>query len=314
MRKEMKSWLMMAMCLVIFAAAGVQHGASGAFSSRAAHALAQNAPPPGDSMQTITVGGMQRSYIRHIPPGYDGTTPVPLVFVLHGMGGNAKGMEQLTGMSAKADAEKFIVVYPQAVGNPTVWNTGFSSISNNGADDVAFIRALANKLEHDLKIDTRRIYCCGFSSGAIMTYLLGAEMSHRFAAIGVAAGFVGVKQPDGSIKEDPIPALPVSVIAFHGKKDQTIFYNGGGSLVDCLSVADSIAFWVKADGCASPGQAVPTQDANLSIEDYDKCKDRSEVTLYTFANGTHEWPKLQNNDHFSATDAMWEFFVHHPKP
>src|SRR5205085_12565381 len=42
---------------------------------------------------------------------------------------------------------------------------------------------------------------------------------------------------------------------------------------------------------------------------YDRCKDRSEVVLYAFVNGTHEWPKPQNNDHFNATDAIWEFFV-----
>ncbi|MDT5121101.1 MAG: polyhydroxybutyrate depolymerase [Acidobacteriota bacterium] len=310
---KMRALLTLAISLFFCATVVAQRGAS-VTSAGAPLLVAPHTQVAGDSEQTINVGGMQRSYILHIPPGYDGSTPVPLVFVLHGMGGKAKGMEQLTGMSAKADAEKFIVVYPQAVGNPTVWNTGFSSLSNNGADDVAFIRALANKLEHDLKIDTKRIYCCGFSSGAIMTYLLGAEMSHRFAAIGVAAGFVGVKQPDGSIKEDPNPAVPVSVIAFHGKKDQTIYYNGGGALVDCLSVADSIAFWVKADGCATPGQAVPTQDANLSIEDYNQCTNSREVILYTFANGTHEWPKLQNNDHFSATDAIWKFFAQHPKP
>src|SRR5689334_16608049 len=73
--------------------------------------VAQNTPAPGDSVQTITVGGVQRTFIRHIPTGYDGSVPVPLVVVLHGRGGNAKGMEENTGFSAKADAEKFVVIY-----------------------------------------------------------------------------------------------------------------------------------------------------------------------------------------------------------
>src|SRR6266496_236309 len=261
----------------------------------------------GDSNQTITVGGTQRSYILHIPPGYHGSARLPLVFVLHGMGGTAESIEQKTGMSAKADQENFIVVYPNAVGRPTVWNAGLSDISNNGADDVGFIRAVMDKSEHDLSIDKKRIYCCGFSSGAIMSYLLGAKLSHRLAAIGIASGTIG-NTASGSVREIPDPSEPVPVIAFHGKKDQTIYYNGGGRFAN-LPVADSIAFWVKADGCASPPQETTRQQGDLKIDEYSSCRDGSEVVLYTFANGTHEWPTLQNGDNLSATDSIWKFFV-----
>ncbi len=103
------------------------------------------------------------------------------------------------------------------------------------------------------------------------------------------------------------------MIAFHGRKDGTIYYDGGGSMVDCLSVADSIKFWVSEDGCVSSPQKTTKPNDNLRIDDYGGCKDGSEVILYTFKNGTHEWPSLQNNDNFSATDSMWEFFVHHPR-
>ncbi len=265
----------------------------------------------GDSNQTITVGGTQRSYILHIPPGYHGSARLPLVFVLHGMGGTAESIEQKTGMSAKADQENFIVVYPNAVGRPTVWNAGLSDISNNGADDVGFIRAVMDKSEHDLSIDKKRIYCCGFSSGAIMSYLLGAKLSHRLAAIGIASGTIG-NTASGPVREIPDPSEPVPVIAFHGKKDQTIYYNGGGRFAN-LPVADSIAFWVKADGCASPPQETTRQQGDLKIDEYSSCRDGSEVVLYTFANGTHEWPTLQNGDNLSATDSIWKFFVKHPR-
>ena len=267
----------------------------------------------GDSNQSITVDGVKRSYILHIPPGYSSSTHLPLVFVLHGMGGKAESIKSKSGMSAKADQENFIVAYPNAVGNPSVWNSNLSDLSSNGVDDVGFIRALLDKLEHDLRIDRRRIYCSGFSSGAIMSYLLGAKLSHRLAAIGIASGTVGNRAPDGSIRIIPTPSDPVPVIAFHGRKDGTIYYDGGGKMVDCLSVADSIKFWVSADGCVSSPQKTTRPNDNLRIDDYGGCKDGSEVILYTFMNGTHEWPSLQNNDNFSATDSMWEFFVHHPR-
>jgi polyhydroxybutyrate depolymerase len=267
----------------------------------------------GDSNQSITVDGLERSYILHIPPGYNSSTHLPLVFVLHGMGGTAESIESKSGMSAKSDQENFIAVYPNALGHPSVWNSNLSDISSKGVDDVGFIRALLDKLEHDLRIDRKRIYCSGFSSGAIMSYLLGAKLSHRLAAIGIASGTVGNRAPDGSIRIIPTPSDPVPVIAFHGRKDGTIYYDGGGSMVDCLSVADSIKFWVSADGCVSSPQKTTKPNDNLRIDDYGGCKDGSEVILYTFKNGTHEWPSLQNNDNFSATDAMWEFFVRHPR-
>lgn len=268
---------------------------------------------PGDSNQSINVGGQMRTYILHIPPGYNSSTPVPLVLVLHGMGGSAESFKDKTGMSAKADRENFIVVYPNALGHPSVWNSNLSDLSSNGVDDVGFIRALIDKLEHDLRIDQRRIYCSGFSSGAIMSYLLGAKLSHRLAAIGIASGTVGNKADDGSIRKIPAPSEPVPVIAFHGRKDGTIFYDGGGSMVNCLSVAESIKFWVNADGCAASPQEASRQNGDLIIDDYGGCRDGSEVTLYSFRKGTHEWPTLQNSDDFSATDAIWKFFVSHPR-
>ncbi|MEP6946710.1 MAG: PHB depolymerase family esterase [Acidobacteriota bacterium] len=275
---------------------------------------AQNKKPPGESTQTIKVGSVQRSFIRYIPKGYDGSAAVPLVIVLHGRGGTAQQIENLTGFSTKADAENFIVVYPQAIGSPTVWNTGFTAVSANGADDMSFIREMLDRLQHNFKIDPKRVYICGFSSGAIMSYYVGAQMSNRIAAMGIAAGFTGVKQPDGSLKQDPTPAGPVSAIVFHGKNDTTIFYTGGGSLVDCVSVADSIAFWVHADSCNARPHQTTKQNGNLIIDDYTQCSAGSEIILRTFVNGTHEWPKMANNDHFDATDAVWDFFAAHPKP
>lgn len=281
-------------------------------SGNDAGASAQNIPL-GDSVQTINVDGVKRIYRLHIPPSYDGSTTYPLVFVLHGRGGNGMGMEQGTGMGAKADAEKFIAVFPNALGQPTVWNGGLLPGVGGTKDDVGFIRALIDKLEATFRIDPRRIYCCGLSSGAIMSYRLGAELSDRIAAIGIAAGTVGGKQPDGSVRTIAHPANPVAVIHFHGKKDGVIYYNGGGQFGNCLPVADSIAFWVKADGCTAPPKRSTKQNGNLTIEDYNRCSGASEVILYTFADGIHEWPTLHNNDHFSATDAMWDFFVKHPK-
>ena len=38
---------------------------------------------PGDSMQTVQVGGVSRSYVLHVPSAYDGSKPVPLIVDFH---------------------------------------------------------------------------------------------------------------------------------------------------------------------------------------------------------------------------------------
>ena len=107
--------------------------------------------------------------------------------------------------------------------------TGASSgigAATNGADDVGFIRALLDKLEHNFRIDAHRIYCCGFSAGAIMSYSLGAGLSDRLAAIGVASASIGAKQPNGSVRTISLPSNALPIIVFHGKQDNDHFNAG----------------------------------------------------------------------------------------
>jgi polyhydroxybutyrate depolymerase len=274
-------------------------------------ASAQPSPfPPGDSIQTMEVNGVKRIFRLRVPASYDGASAWPLVFCLHGRGGNGMGMENGTGWGVKADQEKFIAVFPNGLGQPQIWNGGLSELQMSGGEDVEFIRQLMDKLEGSLNIDRHRVYCCGMSSGAIMTGRAGAELSDRFAALGIAAGTVGATQPNGSEKEIAHPASPISVILFHGRKDGTVRFNGGGPLLNAFSVSRSIAFWTKADGCSEPPQHRQL-GPNTTVDDYHG-KNDTEVVLYTFANGGHVWPNMQN-DGMSATDKMWEFFVQHPK-
>ena len=60
-----------------------------------------------------TVGGRSRLVIVHLPPSYHSTTPMPLVVNMHGSQSTALSRSLLTGMDASADADSFIVVYPQ---------------------------------------------------------------------------------------------------------------------------------------------------------------------------------------------------------
>src|SRR5687768_8501408 len=59
--------------------------------------------------KTITVGGQRRTYLVH---DFSRTRPAPLVFVLHGGGGNAENAVSMTGFDRVGEREGLIVVYP----------------------------------------------------------------------------------------------------------------------------------------------------------------------------------------------------------
>ena len=143
---------------------------------------------PTSGMRSIKSAGLERSYLLHLPTGYSAKRRYPLVVILHGSKGDSKQVAEQTGMSSKADAEKFVVVYPQGIGKSWADGRGVSDADEKGVDDVAFIRDLVAKLRSELSIDPKRIYAGGISNGAMMASRLACDMTDTFAAIGTVAG------------------------------------------------------------------------------------------------------------------------------
>jgi len=238
-----------------------------------------------------------------------------LVLVLHGALQGATNVESVSGISAKADKEKFLVAYPNGTsrsGLAPTWNAGACCgyAQTNQVDDVGFLRALIDKLEHDYNVDPKRIFATGISNGGMMSYRLACELADRIAAIAPVEGAQDV---------DCRPSGPVSVLVFHGTADLLVPYNGGttpfqvGSKRKDTPVSSTVAFWVKQDGCSKTPRR---EEANqLHIDTYTGCTGSAGVTLYTVVGGRHAWPgtRLSGND-VPATDIMWSFFAAHPKP
>ncbi len=280
---------------------------------------------PGDYEQSVQAGGRRRSYLLHLPPAYAGGRDLPLVVVLHGGGGRAQGMVEITNFSVKADNAGFVAAYPNGTGRFTkrflTWNGGncCAYAFKNNVDDVGFIGALIEKLEWELKIDSRRIFVTGFSNGAMMTYRLGCELSDKIAAIAPVAGAFNV--------EPCSPKQPLSVVIFHGTADQHVPYEGGTPKkrldptprVD-KPVSYAVLFWAHHDGCSN--EAEKEVRGSVVREVYDHCSRQANVELYTIKGQRHAWPGGKKwaawadapSREISATDVMWDFFVDHPKP
>jgi len=259
----------------------------------------------GTVSAALEFGGQTRTYLVHVPRGYDAKTPLALVFVLHGAMESNENVEELSGMSGKADQEHFLTVYPRGTGRLPTWNAGncCGTAVAEHVDDVEFFRALLEKLERDYPVDRKRIYFTGISNGAMMSYRLACEMSEQIAAIAPV---------EGALNIDCRPKTPVSVLIFHGTADRIVPFDGGMTTQINRSVAEAVNFWVKRDGCSATPERGEIAEARS--EKYSACLDGTGVALYAIQGGRHMWPgqRLSGNS-VPATDLMWEFFAAHPK-
>ncbi len=69
----------------------------------------------GDHRVDLSFGGLQQSYILHVPPSAPANAPV--VINLHGGRSNAEQHQRFSAMDSLADREHFIVVYPNGTGS-----------------------------------------------------------------------------------------------------------------------------------------------------------------------------------------------------
>lgn len=276
-------------------------------------------PPVGDSEHRLVYAGVERSYVLHIPPGYNASQPIALVLAFHGITLDAYEMMRISGFNAQSDAAGFVVVYPNASGDQRAWNGGHccGEAARDNVDDVGFVRAVIEDLSASLAIDSKRIYATGFSNGAILTYRLGCEMADQIAAIAPVSATQAREDMQACR-----PARPLPVIHFHGTADEPNPYDGGVTPggVQFISVAEAIQFWVNFNGC--PAEAQRFESGNVVHEVYSPCRNGSSVELYTVLGGMHAWPggeavnlrMGQPTTEISATQLMWQFFTDHPMP
>ena len=132
--------------------------------------------------ETMTFDGIEREYIIYVPEIYQDGDEVPVLFSFHGGGGYASDFIQANDMRPLADTANFIAVYPQGAIDPEGGTTSWIHKAPTDHDDIFFIEAIINELSTEYDIDQERIYACGYSEGAIISYELGCRLNSRIAA------------------------------------------------------------------------------------------------------------------------------------
>jgi polyhydroxybutyrate depolymerase len=298
---------------------------------------------PGWQVVTVHSGSLNRKVPLYVPASAAGRAGIPLVFDLHGSGGNGRQQALHSGLTAQADRYGFLVANPDGgivdPASPTdrfYWHVpgvplvGAVQIPANAPDDVQFFRDAIGQLEAGACVDPHRVYVTGFSGGARMASALACELSDRIAAVAPVSGLRAGVPSAGDIKAPDAktcrPHRAISVITFHGVHDPTNRFDGDGTARWGYSVAVALERWGILDGCQSnpSQQSISTHVTKVT---YLGCRNATELIFYrTDApvehGGGHIWPHPSSSkpeaalapeqvDELDASALIWEFFSRH---
>ena len=271
----------------------------------------------GESGQTVSVpiSDSGRSMLVHVPAGYDGNRPLPLLFLLHGSTATGAEMLRGSGLTATSDRHVFLLAAPDGgipEGEGFVWNIpGVPTVTGaipgpSDADDVLFIKAAMDRLVAQGCVDPARIYATGLSGGGRMASWLGCVASDRLAAIapvvGLRAGRQSMSNPDQPDPDSCKPDHSMPILAFAGGMDRTNPINGGAGARWGYGMHAAEQRWAALNRC----KQAPTTSwiaPGIYEEYYGGCANGAEVRARVTTDAGHSW--------VADNEALWQFLSRH---
>lgn len=215
---------------------------------------------------------------------------VPLLVLLHPLGGNAQLMARQAGAAELSGQHRVVVASPPAIDGR--WRAeACCGEEITPSPDVAYIVGLVDRLIAEFPIDSKRVYVGGFSMGAVLADRLACEAADRFAAVAIVAGTPWSTECD--------PARPVSVFIMHGAGDSTF------RLEEAEALAER---WRRVSECADQPESISIAP-NATARRSEGCAGGAGVEFVRVDDAGHQWFTDP-----SATELAWQFFTNHPGP
>ena len=296
-----------------------------------------NAPlRPGNHSRSLEVNALDRNYILHVPAAVHDGKSLPLLIVLHGAYGSGRRMQAALGFDDYADTRGFYVAYPDSHDPPegplsSRWNDGRETLKEDiqVVDDVGFILAMIEVIAAAVPLDRTQIFVTSASNGGMLTYRLGCETSGIFA--GIAPMIANIP---AAVASSCAPPGPIAVLAINGTVDPFMPYAGGEVCPDSgagcekglvLSAAESLAVFVRVNGCSSSTQTetlpILEEDGTLVQKiSHIACDVAGQTWLYAIHEGGHSWPPIppqlaisgQATSNLDATQIIVDTFFPEP--
>jgi polyhydroxybutyrate depolymerase len=241
---------------------------------------------------------LNREFLLYRPRGLEDTNaPRPLVLVIHGGAGTARGMVRITKSrwNALADQHGFYVVYPQGIDK--IWDFGEGTVSSRltqKVDDLAYFRSVISATSATVNIDSNRVFATGLSRGAQASFFLACNLPNQIRAVMPVA----TNLPEYMVNECQ-SGPPVGMALITGTADPQVPYNGGtitvlGQRRDVvLSSEQTLDLWQHRNGCGSTPQTQNIdvrRNDGVSVTLRNWSCSRAPVRHYAVQGGGHTWP------------------------
>jgi len=257
----------------------------------------------------FTHNNIQREFYLHIPNNLPSNSPI--VYVLHGWGGDGEQIMLNTAFNILSDQNNFAVCYPTALIDGDNGTSGLTSWNCSGLSDVNFIHALNDSLQIQYQFDENKIFATGFSYGGdISFHLARCQNSNVFDAIAPLAGTIF------DYMNICLPSSNISVLVLHGTNDNVINFNGGNfpNYGPYMSAPDIVTNCVNYNSCSldtSYSLLDVNNDNNITdVTKYHNINTGDKVWFYKVNNGLHTWFDVApwGNEDFWASEEIWNFF------
>jgi poly(hydroxyalkanoate) depolymerase family esterase len=278
-----------------------------------------------------------REYLLYLPRGIEAIKRPALVIWLHGCRQDPEAFAAGTRIARFADERGFVVLLPRQsriANSQRCWNW-FDRRTAGGAGEAAIVAAQAAEVMEKLRVDPRRVYLAGLSSGGALAATLALRMPGLFAAAAfhssVACGAASDPHDAAQVmargptdnRTDALGAearaaagvkARVPVLVIQGSADSTVAPVNAVFLVRQFLLFNGLAADELPPGAALPPAQVRPSDY-LTSEYY--AGRRLAARLVTIPGLGHAWsggdPAYEYCDarHPGATALVCDFFASH---
>lgn len=223
------------------------------------------------------------TYRIEVPPGDTG--PRPAVIMLHGFGGDGRGVLRNRGLVDRALARGYAVIAPDGLPRPgrpgRSWS--FHPLRPALRDETAFLKAVADDAAARFGLDRARMLLAGFSIGGSMVSYVACTDPGAFAAFAPVAGSFWRPHPAAC-------AGPARLLHTHGTADRTVPLEGRevSSGLRQGNVFEAMEIWRAAFGCT--GAARDRRIGIFAVQASTDCAPGGELVL-ALHDGAHGIPE-----------------------
>lgn len=249
-----------------------------------------------------------RPYSLTLPSSSDGSTPLPLVILLHGFGANAGLQDFSFGISKAVEEKDFLFAQPNGTLDPKgrrFWNATDACCQPPDAtvdvDDVAFLRAVIEDVRRRHPVS--RVFLIGHSNGGFMALRMACEASD------VIDGVVSVAGAHTKDEATCQSGAPVPVLQVHGTRDKVIKFAGGATDYGSYpGAAETVERFARRNGCGmertvqAPIDIEAAEGAETLPESFNDCPKGGAVELWVMDQVGH-LPSF--NDRFPKEAFDW---------